>query len=150
MRWPKYWSFSFSSVLLMNTQDWSPLGWTGWISLKSKGLSRVFSNTTVQSINSLALSFLHHHGICGFIPPFSCNKPNMVRVSQAFRQIPTSLEEKSDETLGLHLVVSFLKQMLVCLLFYLKIYTMFKGCFLFIITTKPWLHYPCCTNHPSA
>ena len=37
-----------SSVLPMNTQDWSPLGWTGWISLQSKGLSRVFSNTTVQ------------------------------------------------------------------------------------------------------
>ena len=36
------------SVLSMNTQDWSPLGWTGWISLESKGLSRVFSNTTVQ------------------------------------------------------------------------------------------------------
>ena len=37
-----------ASVLPMNTQDWSPLGWTGWISLKSKGLSRVFSNITVQ------------------------------------------------------------------------------------------------------
>ena len=37
-----------TSVLPMNTQDWSPLGWTGWISLKPKGLSRVFSNTTVQ------------------------------------------------------------------------------------------------------
>ena len=37
-----------TSVPPMNTQDWSPLGWTGWISLKSKGLSRVFSNTTVQ------------------------------------------------------------------------------------------------------
>ena len=36
------------SVLPMNTQDWSPLGWTGWISLQSKGLSRVFSSTTVQ------------------------------------------------------------------------------------------------------
>ena len=35
-------------VLTMNTQDWSPLGWTDWISLQSKGLSRVFSNTTVQ------------------------------------------------------------------------------------------------------
>ena len=35
-------------VLPMSTQDWSPLGWTGWISLQSKGLSRVFSNTTVQ------------------------------------------------------------------------------------------------------
>ena len=37
-----------TSVLPMNTQDWSPLGWTGWISSQSKGLSRVFSNTTVQ------------------------------------------------------------------------------------------------------
>ena len=35
-------------LLPMNTQDWFPLGWTGWISLQSKGLSRVFSNTTVQ------------------------------------------------------------------------------------------------------
>ena len=48
IRWPNYWSFSFKSVLSMNTQDWSPLGWTGWISLQSKGLPRVFSNTTVQ------------------------------------------------------------------------------------------------------
>ena len=47
MRCPKYWSFSFSIGPPMNTQDWSPLGWTGWISLQSKGLSRVFSNTTV-------------------------------------------------------------------------------------------------------
>ena len=37
-----------TSVLPMNTQDWFPLGWTGWISLQSKRLSRVFSNTTVQ------------------------------------------------------------------------------------------------------
>ena len=37
-----------TSVLPMYTQDWSPLGWTGWIFLQSKGLSRVFSNTTVQ------------------------------------------------------------------------------------------------------
>ena len=37
-----------TSVLPMNTQDCSPLGWTGWVSLQSKGLSRVFSNTTVQ------------------------------------------------------------------------------------------------------
>ena len=38
-----------TSVLPMNTQDWSPLGWTGWISFQSKGLSRAFSNTTVQN-----------------------------------------------------------------------------------------------------
>ena len=37
-----------ASILPMTTQDWSPLGWTGWISLQSKGLARVFSNTTVQ------------------------------------------------------------------------------------------------------
>ena len=39
---------ALASVLPMNTYDWSPLGWTGWVSLQSKGLSRVFSNTTVQ------------------------------------------------------------------------------------------------------
>ena len=48
-----------ASGLPMDTQDWSPLGWTGWISLQSKGLSRVFSNTTVQNINSSVLSFLY-------------------------------------------------------------------------------------------
>ena len=48
IRWPKYWSFSFSIALPMNIHDWFPLGWTGWNSLQSKGLSRVFSNTTVQ------------------------------------------------------------------------------------------------------
>ena len=41
-----------ASVLPMNIQDWLPLGWTGWISLQSKGLSRVFSNTTVQKHNT--------------------------------------------------------------------------------------------------
>ena len=50
---------ALASVLPKNTQDWSPLGGTGWISLQSKGLPRVFSNTTVQSINSSVLSFLH-------------------------------------------------------------------------------------------
>ena len=54
----KYWSFSFS-ILPMNIQDWFPLGWTGWISSQSKGLSRVFSNTTVQKHQSSALSFLY-------------------------------------------------------------------------------------------
>ena len=48
MRWPKYWSFSFSISPSNEHQDWSPLGWTGWISLQPKGLSRVFSNTVVQ------------------------------------------------------------------------------------------------------
>ena len=48
MRWPTYWSFSFTISASENTQDWSPLEWTSWISLQSKGLSRDFSNTTVQ------------------------------------------------------------------------------------------------------
>ena len=48
IRWLKYWSVSFSISPSMNIQNWFPLGWTGWISLQSKGLSRVFSNTTVQ------------------------------------------------------------------------------------------------------
>ena len=48
IRWPNIGVSATTSVLPMNIQDWSPLGWTGWISLQSKGLSRVFSNTTVQ------------------------------------------------------------------------------------------------------
>ena len=43
---------ALASFLPKNTQDWSPLEWTGWISLQSKGLSRVFSNTTVQKHQS--------------------------------------------------------------------------------------------------
>ena len=46
--WSKYWSFSSTSALPKNTEDWFPLGWTRWISLQSKGLPRVFSNTTLQ------------------------------------------------------------------------------------------------------
>ena len=56
IRWSKYWASASTSVLQMKTQDSSPLGWTGWISLQSKGLSRVFSNTTIKSINSFVLS----------------------------------------------------------------------------------------------
>ena len=53
VRWPKYGVSASASVLPMNIQEWF-LGWTGWISLQSKGLSRVFSNTTVQK----------HHFFC--------------------------------------------------------------------------------------
>ena len=62
---------ALTSVLSMNTQDWSPLGWTGWISLQSKGLSRVFSNTTVQKPSILRHSaffivqFSHPYMITG-------------------------------------------------------------------------------------
>ena len=48
IRCPKYWSFSFGISPWMNILDWFLLGWTGWVSLLSKGFSRVFSNTTVQ------------------------------------------------------------------------------------------------------
>ena len=48
IRWPKYWSFSFSISSSKNIQDWLHLGWTVWISKQSQGLSRVFSNTAVQ------------------------------------------------------------------------------------------------------
>ena len=48
MRWPSTGVSALASLLPKNTQDWSPLEWTGWISLQSKGLSRVFANTTVQ------------------------------------------------------------------------------------------------------
>ena len=48
MRWPKYWSFSFSIIPSKEIPGLSPSEWTGWISMQSKGLSRVFSNTAVQ------------------------------------------------------------------------------------------------------
>ena len=48
IRWPRIGVSASESDLQMNIQDWFPLGWIGWISLQSKGLSRVFSNTTVQ------------------------------------------------------------------------------------------------------
>ena len=54
-----------TSVLPMNTQDWSPLGWTGWISLQSKGLSKESSPTPqFKNINSSALSFLYSGQKC--------------------------------------------------------------------------------------
>ena len=57
IRWSKYWSFS-----IIPSSEYSgliSLGWTGWISLESKGLSRVFSTPQFKSINSLVLSFLY-------------------------------------------------------------------------------------------
>ena len=48
IRWSKYWRLASASVLPVNIQNWFPLGWTGRICWQSKGLSRVFFNTTVQ------------------------------------------------------------------------------------------------------
>ena len=59
IRWPKYWSFSFSISPSNEYSGLISLGLTGIISLLSKGLSRVFSSTTVQSINSLVFSLLY-------------------------------------------------------------------------------------------
>ena len=53
IRWPSIGVSASASVLPMNIQDWFPLGWTSWISLQSKGLSRVFFNTTVWSLLKL-------------------------------------------------------------------------------------------------
>ena len=61
MRWPKYGVSALTSFLPQNTRDWS-LEWTGWISLQSKELSRVFSNTTVQK-----------HRFFGFIAYYMLN-----------------------------------------------------------------------------
>ena len=59
MRWPKYWSFSFNISPSNEHPGWSPLGWTGWISLQSKELSRVFSNTTVQKHQFFGTQLFH-------------------------------------------------------------------------------------------
>ena len=68
-----------ASVLPMNIQDWFPLGWTGWISLQSKGLSRVFSNTTVQKHHffgaQLSLwSNSHIHTWLSIVSPSVCHE----------------------------------------------------------------------------
>ena len=66
MRWPQYWSFSFSIFPSKEIQGWPPSEWTDWISLQSKGLSGVFSNTTVQK-----------HQFFGAQPSSQCNSPYM-------------------------------------------------------------------------
>ena len=59
IRWPTYWSFSFSISPSNDIQSWFPLGWTGWISLQSKGLSRVSSTPQFESINCVVPSLLY-------------------------------------------------------------------------------------------
>ena len=68
MRWQSIGVSASTSFLPMNTQDWSALGWIGWISVQSKGLSRVFSNTTVQKhqffgtqLSSQTLTSIHDY-----------------------------------------------------------------------------------------
>ena len=59
IRWPKYWSFSFSISPSSEYLDWFPGGLTDWISLQSKGLPRVFSKPQLKTINSLVFSVLY-------------------------------------------------------------------------------------------
>ena len=59
IRWPKYWSFSCNINAFNEYSGLISLGWTGWISLQSKGLSRVFSNTTVQKHQFLGAQLSH-------------------------------------------------------------------------------------------
>ena len=69
IRWPKYWSFSFNISPSNKHSGLISLGWTGWISLQSKGLSRVFSNTTLQKYQFFStqlslypsLTFIHDY-----------------------------------------------------------------------------------------
>ena len=65
MRWPKYWSFSFSISPSKEHQDWSPLGWTGWISWQSKGLSSLLqhhsSKASILRLSASSQSNSHIH-----------------------------------------------------------------------------------------
>ena len=66
IRWAKYWSFSFNISPSKNIQDWFPLGWTGWISLQSKGLSRIFS--IILLVGYLDYHFSSNLGYLGASP----------------------------------------------------------------------------------
>ena len=59
MRWSKYWSFSFNISPSNNTQDWSPLGWTGWSPFSPRDSQESSPTPQFKSINSSALSFLY-------------------------------------------------------------------------------------------
>ena len=63
IRWPKYWTSTSASVLSVNIQGWRPLGLTGWISLLSKGLSRVFSSTAWKEWTYISGKIQLDHGV---------------------------------------------------------------------------------------
>ena len=101
-----------TSVLPMNTQDWSPLGWTCWISLQSKGHSRVFSNTTVQNhqffgsqLSSQSNSHIHTWplgktiALSGVLPAFrgkvSCSALAQASTCTSSRSSPNQLPKGS-------------------------------------------------------
>ena len=89
MIWPKYGVSALASFLPKKSQGWSPSQWTGWISLQSKGLSRVFSNTTVQK-----------HQFFGAQPSSQCNshihprpqeKPSISSFKELFSEMCNSM-----------------------------------------------------------
>ena len=92
-------------VLPMNNQDWSPLGWTGWISLQSKGLSRVFSNTTVQKHQfiSAQLSLWSNSHLCTWLLEKHRNLDCLVN----WKGKP---QNKSNTGVGCHFLLHFLGQ----------------------------------------
>ena len=79
--WPKYWSYSSASVLPMNIQGWFPLGLTGWISFQSKGLSGVFSNTTVKKASIPWCSTLF---MVQLLHPYMTTRKTMALTIQTF------------------------------------------------------------------
>ena len=83
---------ALASVFPMNTQDWFPLEWTGWISLQSKGLSRVFSNTTIRkhqffSVQLSSQSNSHIHRVSDAIQP---SHPLVISFSSCPQSLPAS------------------------------------------------------------
>ena len=88
-----------ASVIPMNIQDWFPLGWTGWMSLQSKGLSRIFSKTTVHQplklTFSFAFSFLLFYGV--FTPRLT---PGL-QFSSVAKSCPTLCDPMNRSTPGL-------------------------------------------------
>ena len=78
IRWPKYWSLSFSISPSNEHPIWSPLEWTGWISLQSKGLSRVFFNTTVQKHQFFGTQLSSQSNLCVLFSLISHSSSDMI------------------------------------------------------------------------
>ena len=106
IRWPNTGVSALTSVLPMNTQDRFPLGWSGWISLQSKGLSRVFSNITVQNINSSVLSPLYSPTLISvhdYRKNHSLDQTNIREIKKTLRRC--RLKKDLIEARGLHLIM---------------------------------------------
>ena len=86
-----------TSVPPMNTQDWFPLGWTGWISFQSKGLSRVFSNITVQKHQFFGAQFSSVAQLClTLCNPMDCSTPGFTVHHQLPELTQTQVHQVSD------------------------------------------------------